>query len=40
MLTIAVFIGKARLHRKHVRENARKNALYLAAARSAAEVEL
>jgi len=40
MLTIAVLIGKARLHRKHVRENARKNAFLMAAAAAAAEVEL
>ena len=40
MLTIAVFIGRHRLHRKHVRDAARRNADLLAIARSAAEVEL
>ena len=40
MLTIAVLIGRHRLHRKHVRDAARRNAEILAAARSAVEVEL
>ena len=40
MLTIAVLIGKARLHRKHVRDAARRNADLLAIARSAALEEL
>ena len=40
MLTIAVFIGRHRLHRKHIRETARKNAFLMDAARAAAEVEL